>query len=227
MSQTESPSATYARGAERVREAAKWLLGTFGAIATVLVAGSQLSSIGSLKGGGRLVVAILAAAIALIGLGIAAWLILDIMLPSRASLRDVVLNEPTNKLAERYPELLHGLPTVEKLREEYTAALKKRLDVVKKNYHFPQGASDDEVKAAANWVIFLGQTVGEVEGVTAYLALESKLRNPRRRLFLFLLAAVIAGGIIIFAWAANPPEPIVEGSQELHAAFDLADAVFL
>jgi Pentapeptide repeats (8 copies) len=211
MSQSEAATSSYARGAERVRDAAKWLLGAFGAIATVLIAGTQLSSIGSLNGSGRLVLAIVAAVVALIGLGVAAWLALDIMMPSPASLQEVVSKEPKNKLAETHPELLQGFDSVEDLKNDYVAALKTRKDTVEKHYQMPPLASADEVKAAGNLVQVIGQAVQEVEGITAYIALESKLRDPGRRGRLFFLAAAVAAGIMLFAWAANPPETEPQG----------------
>lgn len=204
MAETDTSGSAYARGAERVRDAAKWLLGAFGAIAAVMVAGSQLSSIGSMDDGKRLLVAILAAVVALAGLAIASWLILDIMLPSASSLTDI--SPAIAKEIEDRPELLQGNESVASLKESYIQALQTRLDVVKKNYTIPPGASDVEVKAAGALVVVLGQAVQQVEGYAAYERLDDKLRDTPGRFLIFVLAGVVAAAIVLFAWAANPPE---------------------
>jgi Pentapeptide repeats (8 copies) len=217
MAESGASESAYSRGADRVRDAAKWLLAAFGAIATVLVAGSQLSSIGELDDGKRLTVAILGVVLALVGLGVASWLVLDIMMPSFASLSDVVRiddkRESKQKLARRYPELLHGYDSLAKLKKDYQRALKDRREKAFGNYKMPPTVSDDEVKAAGNRVVVIGQAVEAVENITAFQSLEDKLRRPARRVWLFALAAVVALGIGLFAWAAHPPETQAEPQQ--------------
>ena len=205
MAETEGGGSAYVAGAERVRDAAKWLLGAFGAIATVLVAGSQLSSIGALDDGKRLVVAVVAAVVALVGLAAASWLVVDIMLPSAALLPEIAANDALKQKIDLLPELLQGNHSVDNLQRDYELALELRLEAVRKNYSMPPEASDDEVKAAGNLVVVLGQAVQAVEGYAAYKNLDSKLRD-NRRLPLFGLAGLVAMAIIVFAWASNPPE---------------------
>jgi hypothetical protein len=70
MTQLSEPAATPEPGAARqelLRSAAKWLIGSLGAIGAVLVAGSQISSIGSLPLSSRLFVAVGGLAVGLMG----------------------------------------------------------------------------------------------------------------------------------------------------------------
>jgi hypothetical protein len=63
------------------RDAAKWLLAGFGAIAVALAAGTQLSSIGSLSDPIRIAIAVAAAAVGLTAAAVAAALTIWLLLP--------------------------------------------------------------------------------------------------------------------------------------------------
>jgi hypothetical protein len=205
------PSEAVAKGVDRVREAAKWLIGAFAAIGGVLIAGSQLSSLGGLEGG-RLLLAVLAAVLALVGLALAIWLVFDIMLPSQATLHDLVEAERRGDqglgtIARDHPELLQGYSKkVAGLQSSYRAALIQRRRALEGNYQTPPTVSDDEVLRANNRVTSIGYAVDAVLSVAVYLALDRKLRSQSRKWLLFAAALGTAVAIIGFVFAANPPQ---------------------
>jgi len=218
---TGSTLALMTKAGERLRDTSKWLIGTFGAVATVLVAGSQLSGMGKLEGA-RLSAAIVGLLVALLGLGVATWIAVDIMLPEELSLKTLVEAEGAGAasrgtIASRYPQLLFGYgPTLTALQDAYNAALGKRRESLEANWAIPPTATDDEATAAKNRVEAIGQAVQAVLAVGAYESLHKKWQD--RRLPLFLVAALVAGGIATFAFASNPPSTQTAGGTAVSLA---------
>src|SRR5262249_35134196 len=100
------------KGANSLRDAAKWTIGALGAVAVVLLAGSQLSSIGSIDQGWRLLLAIGAVAIALGAIAFAMWKLFDLLRPSKTSLHTLATDtERAAALQTAYPELIEGIAT--------------------------------------------------------------------------------------------------------------------
>src|SRR5512144_1087454 len=81
--------------ADRIRETAKWLTVSLAAIGGVLVAGTQLSDIGSLEpGSDRFRVAIVAAVVAATGSALVLWATTSTATVSAVSLIDLASNDP-------------------------------------------------------------------------------------------------------------------------------------
>jgi hypothetical protein len=76
------------KGITNIREAAKWLLTAFAAVGAVLIAGTQLSNIGSLDSW-RALIAGLALLIAFSGVAAAIWLTTTIITPHSLALKTV------------------------------------------------------------------------------------------------------------------------------------------
>src|SRR5690349_5547590 len=82
-----------------IREAAKWVVAGLAGVATAIAAGSQLSSIGSLEIGWRLVLAVSAAVIGLFAVGVGIWRTIDMLIPTQADLPEIA--NPTDSTTEQ------------------------------------------------------------------------------------------------------------------------------
>lgn len=191
--------AMQAAGAERVREAAKWLIGIFAAIGGVLVAGMQLSSLGALEGERlRLGLALGSAFVALFGIALSIWFLLNVMMPSAATLVE------DGDFDVRHREAFRGYANSRTgLRSRYIEALEDRRDKLRGNWAVPPTMSDLEASNANRLVQDIGSAVNATVAMQAYENLEGRMTNKR--------GAIIGGGaiaaaaIVLFAWAANPP----------------------
>ena len=127
--------ADYTSGANRLRETAKWLIAAFAAVGTILVAGSQLSDLGSIQDG-RLLVAFGAAAVALAGVVLAIGATATVLTPVETVLSAIAEDERYRAFVERHPDVLRryarNLPQFLELQEQawnyYLSASKATAD---------------------------------------------------------------------------------------------------
>lgn len=161
---------------DRYRELAKYLVTIFAGVGALLVAGSQLSSLGKLSEDeldrwaasvGGLLLAI--AAIAFIVIAAMA-----VLRPVEMSLDDVIADKKLSEAVNSRPSLLGGPKSVSDLRDLH--------------HGFP------------GW----GDVVNDVLGFAAYRRATDRFDRAWRRMLLGALAATV--GIILFAWGSNPPE---------------------
>ena len=195
-----------ARG--RIRETAKWLSVSVGAVAGVLVAGLQLSSIGSLAlWSGRFWCAIVGASLAVAGAGFVLSRTIDTMAAPALALHELTSKKPPEgvgpALADRALRGDHD--DVSALQEAYMAAISARDQAFRNHYGKPDdralGTAADVADAQA---VVLSETVGSLLDVASYQALAHRWRAARRAVIGG--AALAAVGIGAFAWATNPPE---------------------
>jgi hypothetical protein len=198
----QSPLAAANQG---IRDTAKWLIASAAAVGAVLIAGSQLSSIGRLEAGWPTSAATarlwVAAAGALLGLAAVVYAIataVRVLLPVQVLISDLAENwaQPTPGLApvvgffRRRPKFLQGFATPAELidrRDALVAAL---------------GEPDADPRLPDR-IQALDRRIEAVEDVANHEALKAAFERCLRRL---LVAAVLAtAGIIAYAWAANPP----------------------
>ncbi len=169
---------------ERYRDLAKYLVAVFAAVGGLLVAGTQLASIGALSwedAPARVIATVLGLAVAIAAVARVMWLVLRVLEPIELSLASVEADADLSLYLQSRPSLLGGLPTVSALREQLASPL---LD-------------EDE---RAEW----GSVAdGAVDGA-AYRRMHNRFDATWRPL---LVAAFVgAAGIITFTWGANPPE---------------------
>ncbi len=203
MTAPEAPPADpLAAGNQRIRDAAKWLVAGAAAVGAALIAGSQLSSIGRLEAGWPTTVATarlwVAAAGVLIGLAGVAYvfrLAVGVLLPVLVLISDLADNwdrpapalRPVVQFFHRHPKFLQGAATPAELIG-YRAELIERL------------AKQEDVSAR---IAGIDQRIQAVEDMANHQALKARFERALRRLL--AAAALIAIGIVGFAWAANPP----------------------
>lgn len=199
---------------KRVRETAKWILTSFAAVGAILVAGLQLSSLGKLTGetpDGRIVAALAGIVLAAIGVVLAIGFMSSVLAPLRTSFR----------IANKYPdvtdrvlgdcELIHK--TYPQLKEKI-AEKDAALDAARK-----LGASSPEYKKAR-----AEREAWEKNKHAALVYIGAELlweRYKRARRAVIVAVFLIVGGVVAFAWGANPPgdekeaAPVVLGQAPL------------
>ena len=211
MSETpNSERSTLANAVDRIRETAKWLVVCLAGIGGVLAAGVQLSGVGSLEPHShRFNVALCAGIFAVIGatliLGAAVW-------TATAKTRPLSSLNPEMKPLED-PVLLQGHTNLDELRTEYLKALEQRRAALEAHYAVASTENYDSVDAdrkkdladaAQKRAKFLDGIVRNVLEVNSYHRLLSRWRISS---CIIAIGALLAGaGVVMFAWAANPPE---------------------
>lgn len=198
---------------ERIRDAAKWLIAASAAVGAVLIAGSQLSSIGQLDLGRRLYAAIGGVALALMAVVFAMWVAVQVLRPIGVTLKELQDHWAANDRADvkffhKNPgQLGYSSPT--DLRTAREQAWQEREDkrvaldaasgeAARKTAQEQFDAADDEYERINSDVLSILQNA-------QYQLLQDKFNKT---LWKLLAAAVLAaGGIMVFAWAANPPKP--------------------
>ena len=205
---------------ERIREAAKWLIGAFAAVGAALIAGSQLSSIGKLRGCfeltlecSRLWIALLGGAIGLAGVVWAIWIGAQLLLP--LSLPPSDLQDEWKKgdksavyrFFARNRSYKQGFKDFEDLQNLEDAAYDRydkaegKLDsatrgsrALEREFTKAQEELDELLERSEAFVLIANQE----------LLAERFKRSALPKL---LGAAIVAAlGIGLFAWAANPSE---------------------
>jgi Pentapeptide repeats (8 copies) len=206
----------------RIRDTIRWLVASFAAVGGVLIAGSQLSGIGKLEACAptelrcvRLPLAVLGAVVALAAIAGMISAAIEVLLP-----RDWTLSRLAKEWRERgsvspvvgffrdSPELLHGFSSAVDVQAEVAQVRKLRVEA-KATW---DAADPRERHVAARRVRqyddrlrLLYRRAALITEVANYIS----LRHDFRRRFMprfFTGAVVVAVGLVIFAWAANPSD---------------------
>lgn len=226
---------------DRIRDVTKWFVGGLAAAATALIAGTQISSLGEVCGPyasscGRLWGAMGIGALALAGLGLAAWSALRVLIPREFGLSSLIAEWGRGDKSAVYnyftanPEMLQGLGEPPQIRVLRDQQLQRFRDLVNQW----NGATDPrdksrlaiQVNDAHAYLEDLESRIRQICDIATYEDLSHDFRH-RRLMGTFLGGAAAAIGIVLFAWLANPPErlatPISLRSADLTGA-DLSGA---
>jgi len=228
--------ASVRKGIDQLRETAKWIIGIFGSLGAVLVAGTQLSGIGTLDTADeRFTPAVVAAAAGLICTGIIIWSATRILVSRQVSLVELATEESRwkkenkprarlGKLFSRFPDinyahdvdLLGDFESIGALLAERKSIEDLRIRAIADEKILNDPKRGDEHVAARQR---FDQAVGEIvirsdrwKTVQEHL-FAGVAYNRVRRLFermtriMFLFGASAAVAIAVFAWAVNPPDP--------------------
>jgi|GEM_PF-3146829 len=170
---------------DRYRDLAKYLIGILAAIGALMVAGTQLSSIGELSwsdNAPRLIAAFAGLAVALAAVVWVVWRALDVLRPVEMSLAEIGHKPKLRDAIEGEPQLLGGA---------------KRVSVLATMIRDSPLTSPEQRK---EW----RQVATRVRGRAAFLEMQRRFNRAWREM---IGAAVIgAAGIAVLAWAANPGE---------------------
>jgi hypothetical protein len=183
-----------------VRSAAKWFIAGLGAIGAVLVAGSQLSSVGGLSPGSpRLYLAIAGVIVGLLAILWAMWRVVDVLAGWRWTFEDLVRewvateSLPKGRFGARRSRVAHPIGWF--LREAPSSLGGFASPIEIKDLY-------DESEPDREGLGDLVTLMNELLDKAATVHLESRFRVLRRQMAAGVLIG--AAGIVLFAWAANP-----------------------
>lgn len=189
----------------RYRELAKYLITIFAGVGALLVAGSQLTSLGALSWDDspkRVLAAVLGLVVAVLAVLWIIWAALKILRPIEMSLDELTGDEKLREAVEARPSLLHGAGSLAGL-SRITAS----------------PALDD--KQRERWKV----VADEVVDFAVFLRANQHFRSALTHMLVAALLGTAA--IAAFAWGANPPEeetadPVVRPAPVL-VEFELTD----
>lgn len=202
----------------QIREAAKWLVGSFAAVGAALIAGSQLSSIGKLPvcapssiDCARLWVAGGGAVIALIGVMWAVWTGVGLLAPERLQTSGLKAKwksgEPIYEYFRKNTGQLQGFKDLEDMEAVEAAAAKKYDDLFAKADEVEGADRDrivDELQEAADELSVVFRRVDDVVTIANHVQYVHFFRKTALKRLIWGAGAA-AVGIVAFTWAANPP----------------------
>jgi hypothetical protein len=201
----------------------KWLIASLGAIGAVLVAGSQLSSLGSLPIGPRFFTAVASASVALTCVLVAILLVTDLVAPERCYISEVSREwtryeakvgrgtadgpsgvwhrwraqrkYPVSAWFAEHPEYLAGFASPKAIYDDWRSNEDK--------IQSPDVSAEEQQQL----VELSAQLLASIDLVIAMANFRrNRTKFQRLRVPLAGLMTLAAVGIGIFAWAANPAE---------------------
>lgn len=205
----------------KIRDAGKWLIGSASAVGAILLAGSQLSSIGRLPvtwpnsiQAARLWVAVAGAALALVAVVYAIWSAVKLLLPVTVTMEelDAAWDDRSSDLRTAIaffkdnPTYMQGLKN--------PADLISRRDSAVKKLPAADGNEADTDRLLGT-ISDLDARAEAIQAMAQHKLLAEQFQKELGKLL--RAATVIAIGVMSFAWAANPP-PAKAGSADLHGA---------
>jgi hypothetical protein len=188
-------------GIARYRQLATWVITVFAAVGALLVAGSQLTTLGELDLGDgdeaiRLIAAVLALAVALFAAFRVIGEALEVLSPVDMSLNDLVVDPIVLELNEDPAALPFGADTVLGVRDEFNAAMSH-----------PGNTPQEKEEWRAQ--------VSDLLDRAAYMKVRAAFTSSWRKMGIW--AAVAAAAILVFAYAANPEQEEEEDSPSAAA----------
>jgi hypothetical protein len=206
------PQAGFDAAADRIRETAKWLIASFAAVGAVLVAGTQLSNLGSLPvGEARFWIAVAGVVVALTAVVVAIAVVSGVLVVEPSNMKDLAEkpDDATQKLrdvleADRSIVSTGSLAT---LSTSFVDALERRDSA----YAAWRRAPDDEdlgrkAQIAQDYAALESAQVQQVLAVANLLRVSNAFKGAKFWLLGTTIAA--AAGITAFAAAANPPRTV-------------------
>jgi hypothetical protein len=204
-------------GVEGIRKTAQWLIGAFAAIGAALIAGTQLSDIGSLgHQWGKLALAATGAAVGLGSAAIAIYQTMKVLLPTEDSMGEVAKDEskyPVGKLVASDASLLGPGQTIKSVFEQYTKLIKDYEDAFAEYESEKDKATPDPAK-----VDKLGEKVTEIQAkrdalgkklqYVRKLALYTTVKERFKGASVYIVGGAISAGVglVLFAYETNPPK---------------------
>ncbi|MER5759683.1 hypothetical protein [Streptomyces sp. NPDC002082] len=206
----DPPMDPYAQAAKTIRKVALWLIGALTAVASVIVAGTQLTTLGGLDFGSiRLWFALAMIGVALTATGYAIRVCVLLQLPGLASAETV--REEAGKAGSDFPaevakqELLPEGTTLPGIVDSYQSWRKKKNAAAKTLRAQPNdAAANNDLDEAERELQDIRPVVNRLQYMAGYFNLRREFKEQQMKL---LIAASVAGiAFAFFAWAANPQD---------------------
>ncbi len=197
-------------GIDRLRDTAKWLIGAYAAVGTVLVAGLQLTSLGKVEDHTRLWAGVLTAFAALVAVIVGIWKIAGVLAPVTVQQSDLAPGSKADQMVRATPSLLKGqAPDLATLQAEYSEALRDyqsqraaaRADPTKK----------PDAEATYRQLMAIHDPLDGMRRIALFEKVQKKFDDAKRVLGGAALLTVAC--VIAFGWAANPSEPSEETAE--------------
>ncbi len=220
-----APSNPYLPATTALRDVAKWLIGALAAVAAVMLAGTQLSSLGALSAQhpGRLVTAVVAAAVVVAAISGAIYLLTTVLPMDFSGMHGLVeasREQPMRAVLAADSGYCGGRTSVSHLLDDYETARKAerlayrtRAALAREEAEHPDPTKDlsAQLTCATKREALATAEVNELKkNVTLLIQMKGYLAVQRRferaRTGVIWLALVAAVGIIAFAWAAKPAD---------------------
>jgi hypothetical protein len=204
--QASQGKGAFSDAADRIRDSAKWLLGAFAAVGALLAAGLQLADLGQLapdREDHRLQWAAVGVGAAILGIGIAIGAAASVVTRSFVSLRWLAQKRRRTKDLDDDKILLAGQADVATLYQNAAQAKDRHRQAVEE---WGRAPTDPNLQASADareLVRYYDSIVAKTVEQASYLRLRRGFSIARAAMLLG--AGLAAGGIALFAWAANPP----------------------
>lgn len=222
-----SSAASYATATDNLRTSTRWLLTAAAAAGAALIAGLQLTSIGSLGPSDwpRLTAAAvgLAAGLGAVGYMIfqASLLLTDEWITLAAlemeQVRQLLWKSSRRRNRRRLAEVNRIRDEIQKSQDEFYLSVAVSIsDLYRRLGEANDKARESPTAEHAQTAANLGRAVDTVVQAANYYYIRSEFELLRRRLA--AAAVVFAAGIVIFAYAANPPKPAATGAPTGHSA---------
>jgi hypothetical protein len=221
----------YGSAVGRIRDTAKWVLTTLGAVGAVLVSGIGLTSLANVHGVLYLSIALGGLVAALVGVAVSIVLTASVLLPSTVTFdrlvsceRDAAEVQDEKQKIEKWPKYLRPLckpnttklrgltATYDELQNHYWAALRTRGEALNASYSNPDnGALADRATAANQRVDLYGGVIDEINAHAAFLEIRHRIHPYRQA----LAAVTVVAGVCAFAITLALP---TWKSPDLHGA---------
>lgn len=209
----------------QIRETAKWLVAGLAAVGAVLVAGSQLASLGKLDLGSplsgdtwqstqtaRLWIALLGLVVALGAVLLALRATLPLLVPQDWPLRAVVdefakEKSPARTFLSAHPEYLSPYATPQELldrQEELERERGQKQQLYDNALDDGREAANEALKTTRHKLAAAYRHAEDLGALVGYVTLKDSFTLSKR--WILGMAGAVALGTCAFAWAANPPD---------------------
>lgn len=222
-----STAASYAAATENLRTATRWLLTAAAGAGAILVAGVQLTSIGSLGPGNWPRLAAAAGGLA-VGLGAVGYMIFQasLLLTDKwitlaalelEEVKQLLWNSGRRRDKRRLEELRRIKDELQNYQDEFYGSVASSIPdlysrLIEANRKARESPSADHAETAAD----LRKAVDTLVQAANYSYTRSGFAALRRRLA--LAGVVFIAGIVVFTYTANPPKPTAAGTATVPAA---------
>ena len=210
----------YSTAVNHMRETAKWIITLFGGLGAVLIAGTQLSSIGKLTVNNdplRIAAAIVGGAIALFAIGRIIWSATKVMASGEVTLAELERVEKASPSAPeldwiRDHELLADFDCIESLRTRRRNLFGMQSARITGNaVPGKPPVTEEELKKDEPIRRYLNIVATSVTSGARYYRVREQFLKTREDMFRY--GAITAIAATLFIWGINPPaDPPVEAS---------------
>jgi pentapeptide repeat protein len=204
----EAAPAVEVPAVSQIQDAAKWMIGAFGAVAAIVAAGIQFGDIGKLTGW-DLVLAIAGTALAFLGIAVSIYAIARLLVPPARSVNDLVASDDQDAAVKWLNENLDvltgfdSLAALKSAREEDRKRYREAYEVWRKE---PTEEHAKRLRAATELQKPTDEIASRVVSWANYHTLRASFEKSLRAV---VLPAIVlaAGGLSLFAVKVSEKQP--------------------